>query len=146
MTVREQLLVSKARAEHLAAEETDPLVKSMLEAYAQDLSRAAGLANQSNGTAPSPMIRVATRPQPRIKGSVSMTQAVKDVLMEDRSALRIETILERARARGAVTEAADPIGATDILLQKFRTRDKLPVQRVAPRTWQWITPESMLQA
>lgn len=142
MTVREHLLEALADADRLLAQDLRPLTRESLEAFRQDIKDTLALEGaKRNGTGPAPMIRIAAAPQPRIKGSVSMTQAVKEVLQEAHGEpMHVVDILAKAQAKGAITESSDPANSTDILLSKFRKRDHLPVERTAPRTWKWVSP------
>lgn len=86
---------------------------------------------------PRPARQAALPTRPSRKGSVSMRQAALVTLYESGTALHVEQVLKKAQTMGAVSEAADPIEAVDLLLYKLKKRG-VPVEKTAPRTWRWI--------
>lgn len=93
-------------------------------------------------TLPLPTMVVPTeatgRRSSRVKGTISLRQAVQDVLKEAQGApLHVKEILRRAQERGAVTESRDPQSVIDFVTYGLKTRDGAPVEKVAPRTWRW---------
>lgn len=74
----------------------------------------------------------------------SFRQTVMRVLEEAGGPISAEEILERAKAKGAVTHARQPVNATDLLLWKLRKAGK-PVEKVEgqPRTWRLRAPQEL---
>jgi hypothetical protein len=112
--------------------------KQGIEELGADLDRLIAGIEKQGGELPAPRKRAEPR-QPRVRGRVSMSQAVMDVLREAGEPLKAETIVERAFAMGAETEAERPGEAIDLLLYKARSKGK-PVDRVEGqvRTWRWV--------
>lgn len=89
-----------------------------------------------------PVVLQARTSQParpaRARGKVSMRAALLETLEEERRPMPVTELLERAKAKGVVTDAADPLNTVDLTLYKAKTKGA-PILKPEgqARTWQW---------
>ena len=75
---------------------------------------------------------------PLNKPIVSMRSAVARILQDAAgSPVHSREILERAQAMGASTTAKQPVSVVDLIVLGLLNKKK--VEKVAPRTWRWIS-------
>lgn len=72
------------------------------------------------------------------QGTIGLVSAVLEVLQDAQGEpLHVKAILPRALAKGARTNAKNPLGVVDMVAANLR-RDGKPVDKTGPRTWRWV--------
>lgn len=132
--VEEQLRIVQDALAHNQAERD--VLESLIKGYKKwlSLNHISALAQQAG---PSPVVVTPPSSALRVKGTISIREAVKQTLMEAAGeAVHARDLWAKAQEMGAITAAPDPVNITD--LTAYSMAKRMPqLQKVGPRLWRW---------